>query len=228
MALSDLRKTVLQIINEVEKKLSISTSSSLTATDYTQVLLQLLNEVIEDCADSGDWLELYAETTITAASSVGSYTIAPGQLVHHIHEIAYEGQIAPLNTVDLSDINRLQRLNSFGVPRQYALAGVSVSADPLFRVHPIPGTSQAGDLFTISYYYKPNLLTTSDGATVPPFPANLLIAGLLAKARLEENGGEPSREYLADLQSYEALKHQALNRYTGDTGFETRLVPRRR
>lgn len=228
MAVTDLRKSVLGVINEVEKKLSITASASLTSTDFTQVLLQLLNEVIEDCADSGDWLELYAETTVTATSSVGTYAIAPGQLVHHLYEIAFEGQIAPLDKVDISDINRLNRLNSHGVPRQYALIGVNASADPQFRVYPTPGASQADKLFTVSYFYKPRLYTTADGAEVPPFPANLLIQGLLAKARLEENGGEPTREYLVDQQVYERMKLEALNRYTGDTGFETSIVPRRR
>ena len=46
MAITDIRKTVLQIINEVQRKLGLAPSVSLTANAQNIVMLDYLNDVI--------------------------------------------------------------------------------------------------------------------------------------------------------------------------------------
>ena len=80
--------------------------------------------------------------------------------------------------------------------------------------------------FDIAYYKKPSLYITSDVSAVPAFPARMLIQGLYAKALLEENGGEPTREFQAAELAYLRMRGEALNRFNADTGTDLRVVPR--
>ena len=101
---------------------------------------------------------------------------------------------------------------------------------PKFRVYPIPNSSTISNAttptFDIAYYKKPSLYLTSDVSAVPAFPARMLIQGLYAKALLEENGGEPTREFQAAELAYLRMRGEALNRFNADTGTDLRVVPR--
>lgn len=231
MAITDLRQSVLAVINIVERKLGVALSTTLTATALTQTLLDLLNEVVADIAEDGERKELYFSTIVTAQSSVSDYAIDPtGGLVHHIYEVSQSARgVAPLTPVNLSEINLLNRIpNAPGVSNQYHIVSANSSGQPVMRVFPTPGATQDGDLYTVVGFLKPPLYTTSDAATVPVFPANVLWKGLHAYALLEENGGEPTREYQVALALYEKAKQQDLNRFTVDYGPTVQFLPDRR
>lgn len=220
-----IRLTVLGIINEVERLLNVKVSSTLTERKLTQVLLRFLNETVDECADFGRWQELYDEVLVTASSSVSQYTVAVSGLVANIEEISFQGETQALIVKDRQDIRRLQRLASYGIPRQYAVIDVNVSGYPIFRPYPIPGSNQNNKTFRVHYYIKPPLYTTSDGSTTPVFPANVLIKGTYAKALLDENGGEPTNQYQVAYAEYTRMRKEALNRFTGDTGMDTHFRP---
>lgn len=229
MAVSDLRATVLQSINAVERKLGLTPSTTLSERSFTLVLLDLYNDVIADLADLGDWKELYTEISVTAASSTQSYSIAPASgLVHHIYDIRFGTQPAPMYQTSMADMRQLSALQSYGIPNQWAMFGVDASANPTIKVWPVPGSGQAGTAFNVAYFTQPRLYTTSDASEIPPFPATVVETGLHAAAVLEENGGEPTRQYQMLAAEYEKMKRQAINRYTSDSGYEVRMVPRKR
>jgi len=235
MAISDVRLSVLDIVNEVERLLGVNTSSTLTSTKLTRVLLRFLNEVIEECADAGDWQELYAETTVTMSSSVEEFTVSVSGsiLVQRIEEIVYAGVSSrpansPLFVRSMEDIRRLQRGRSFGEPRQFAIFGVNQSTgNPRFRTSPIPASAQDNATFRIAYREKPILYTTSTAhsSALPVFPGNLLVRGVYAKALLEENGGNPSPEYVEAQRLYLTTRSESLNRFNADTGTDVYLMP---
>lgn len=230
MPITDLRQSVLSVINIVERKMGVALSGTLTATAFTQMLLDLLNEVVADIAEDGERKELYFTTIVTAQSSVADYAVDPTDgLVHHIYEVSQSARgVAPLTPVNLSEINLLNRTKSFGVSNQYHIVSANASGQPVMRIFPTPGASQDGDLLTVVGFIKPPLFTTSDAATVPPLPANVLWRGLHAYALLEENGGEPTREYQMALGLYEKAKQQDLNRFTTDYGPTVQFMPDRR
>lgn len=226
MAITDQRQTVLEIINRVQRKLAINVSTTLTQTKHTTLLLDLLNEVVSELSDFGRWQELLEEVNITAQSSVATYAIAVSAVVHDIYEIVFDGQIAPLDLRSLEDIRRLQRLGSFGIPRQWGVIGTDpTTGNPRFGVYPTPGANQAGTVFNIAYFVKPRLYQTTDAATVVPFPADVVFQGTYAKALLEDNGGEPTRQFQAAYQEYERMKNDALNRYNSDSGTDVYFQP---
>lgn len=230
MPVSDTRLTVLEIINAVEKKLGLNASASLTASTFTEVLLGLLNEVVDELADDGNWLEQRGTVTVTAASSVREYAIpsdSSAYAIHSIYEVVVSGRVSPLQPRSYSVIKQLSRNNSFGKPNQWAPVSVNASADPVIEVFPCPGSAEAGNLFTVHILKKPRLYTTSDASVVPPFPAMTLIGGLHSRAQLEESGQEPTGQGRATFQLHERQKGQAINRYTTDTGPSVQFRPRR-
>jgi len=228
MPITDLRQTVLSIVNTVQRRLGLNTTATLFATKHATMLTELLNEVVDEVSDAGNWMELFRETTVLASSSVEEYTLDPATgLVKNVYEIHFGSSRSALEVVEIQDIRRLQRGRSFGVPRQFAITGVNASsANPLFRTYPIPGSSQNNQTFQVAYYTKPALFTASaDGGTTPGLPAAMLIQGLYAKALLEENGGEPTKQYETAFAIYERMKREALNRFNADTGTDLRLIP---
>lgn len=220
---SDTRQTVLQIINQVQRLIGVDTTTTLTATKSTHLYLRFLNEVIAECADAGDWLELYDEVLVTAQSSVSQYTISATDPVHHVHEIRWGNDSSPLDHRSIEYMRRLLARPSYGTPRQFALTGVdSATNQPKFSTYQIPVTAKT---FDVAFYKKPPLYDTNCTEDEPPFPANVLIKGTHAKALLDENGGEPTQQWEAVYREYLNLRHEALNRWTADTGTDIYLVP---
>jgi len=233
MSLTDVRKDVISIVNEVERRLGVDTQTSLTATKLTTVILDLLNDVIDEISDYGDWQQMFREVGVTAASSVASYKISVSADVKNVYEIVWGDDVSPLEVRTIEDIRRLQRLASFGTPRQFSIVGVSGTA-PLFRIYPIPtqaaidAESSAGGVFDVAYYKKPRMFdatVTADASAVPAFPARVLVQGTYAKALLEENGGEPTPQYQTAYAEYIRMRSESLNRFNADTGTDMYLTP---
>lgn len=221
MATSDVRKTVLEIINTVQRRLAINATDTVGQTAHSIMLLNLLNDVIDECSDYGDWQQMFREVEVTAISSVGNYEVKASAQVKNIYEVVWDDDIAPLQVVEIQEIRHLQRQGSHGTPRQFAVVGMS-AANPLFRVHPIPTTAAT---FDIAFYKKPRIYDTDDGGVTPSFPAKMLEQGLYAKALLEENGGDPVPQYEMAYNEYARMRAEALNRFNADTGTDMRIVP---
>lgn len=213
-----LRETVLSIINRVERRLGLNASASLTATKKSRELLDALNEVMDEISDSGDWQEYRRTTLVTAIASTSQYEVAVSGLVKNIKEIVFASAAAPLIPVDEEEIRLLTRISNYGTPRQFAITGVNASSgNPNFSVTPIPTSAVAsGATFDVLFYQKPELYTTSNGATVIPFPSNLVFQGLLAKALLIESGGTPTNEYQVAYTEYVRMRREVNNRFNAD------------
>lgn len=221
MALDDLRKSVLDIVNAVQRRLGVNTTAALTTTKHATLLLDLLNQLVDEVVDAGDWHELYTEVSVKCSSSVGTYNLEPPNfgIVKNIEEIRFSTQVQPMYPVTKAEIRRLQMAGSFGVPRQYSVVGVATATgNPAIRIWPIPGSNEDGSDMVAAVFIKPPLYTTADATEEPPLPAALLIQGLYCKALLEENNGEPTKEYMVEYQTFQTKLNEALNRFSADTG----------
>ena len=221
MATSDVRKTILEIINVVQRRLGVNTTDTVSQTQQSLMLLELLNDVIDECSDYGDWQQMFREVEVTAISSVGTYEVKASAQVKNIYEIVWDDDIAPMEVLEIQDIRRLRRVGSHGTPRQFAIVGMS-AANPLFRVYPTPTTAST---FDVAFYKKPRIYGTSDGGVTPSFPAKMLELGLYAKALLEENGGDPTPQYEMSYNEYARARSEALNRFNADTGTDMYITP---
>lgn len=228
MAITDLRQTVLQTVNRVQRKMGLGVTATLTETRHATMLVDLLNEAISELSDMGDWNELLMEVEVSAQSSAATHSIdTTSAVIHHVHEISFANDSSPLDPASIDDMRQYQRLGSFGRPRFWTLMGVDGNGNPNFRTYPIVGPQQAGLQFNVLCYEKPNLLTTSDAATVIKFPADVVFQRLYAKALLEENSGEPSPQWQRAQVEADKMAKEALNRQTGDSGSETWFMPGR-
>jgi len=225
--LSDTRMTVLEIINEVRRKLGINVAAtSLTYDNQTRTLLDYLNDVISEVSDYGDWKEMILQTVVTASSSVRRYQLNVTAAVKNIHEIAWTTQPSAMRLVTINDMLRWERITSTGQPRNWAIMGVDVSsANPLFEVYPMPGPTENNQTFSILYYQKPSLLTTADVSAYPAFPGKLLVSGLLAKALFDENRNASDTDYLTERANFENMLSETFNRFNGDSGTNTFFTP---
>ena len=224
MATSNVRLSVIGIVNEVQRKLGVDPTTTLTKNKQTTVLLDMLNDTIIECSDFDDWQEMYREVDVTASSSVAAYEIDASAEVKRVFEIVFDGDAASMEVRNIEDIRRLQRITSFGQPRQFAIVGVS-GVNMLFRPYPVPGSNQNNKTFNVAFYKQPNLLLTTDVSAIPAFPSRVLVAGLYSKALLEETGGAPTTQYQAALAVYVRTRKEAVNRYNADTGTDTYFYP---
>lgn len=226
MADTDVRKNILGIVNEARKKFAVASAASLTADSESELMVEILNDVIDEVSDYGDWKEAIRQIQVTASSSVSDYVFETSAVVKNIHEIVFDNDISPMWLTTFDDILRLNRINSYSRPRQWAIVGTDASsANPVCRVFPTPGSNENNKVFKVTYFKKPRLYTTSDASAVPFFPARVLVAGLVAKKCLEESGGSPTQQYAAYQADYQKKMKEAYNRFHSDSGSDSYFRP---
>lgn len=222
--ISDTRKTILEIVNEVRRKLGIPILTSLTTDSNAKVALDYLNDVMDEVSDYGDWREAYQTFTVTAQTSVYSYEFATSAVVKNIREVSFEGRIAPLRTVNTEDMLRFRRIGSLGQPHSWTVLEVASDGNPKIEVYPAPSSVEDGSLIEAQGYTKPRQYTTSDATVIPPYPARVLVQGLLAFILLDESRGTPNMEFKAEYARFRKMLEETFNRFNGDTGTDTTFV----
>lgn len=227
MSISDLRYTVLQTVNEVQRKLGLSATANLTANRVATELVDHINDVVDDLSDFGNWMETLATAKVTAHTSVNTYSIPTSAVVKNIGDVYLSTRRGPLRSVDLDTMRIMTRVTALGQPSQFCVFGTDSNGNPSIRVRPMPDTAQEGALFSILYYIKPSRYTTSDTSTVIPFPARVVVLGTLARYTLRESGGAPTAQYTSYFQEYMSARKEALNRFRGDTGWDVSYRPSR-
>lgn len=228
MSLANLRFTVLQVVNEVQRKLGLTPTTTLTQNKIAIELVDHINDVVDDLSDFGNWMETLATSKVTAQSSVRDYVIQVSGVVKNIGDIYLSTRRGPLRSVDIDTMRILTRTTSLGQPSQYCIFGVDASSgQPIIRVRPTPDISQDGSMFSILYYKKPSQYTILDTNTVIPFPARVVVSGVLARYTLRESGGAPSEMYQVYQQDYTRGRTEALNRFNADTGWDVSFAPSR-
>lgn len=222
--ISNQRGTVLQIINEVQRRLNYSPTTTLSANRTSLKLLHYLNDVVTHVSDYGDWPQEFVEIATTVAASTIRVEINASAPIKRIMEVHTGAEVAPLLVRDIQDIRVLQRTSGVGTPRQYCMIGTS-GINPVLRFHPRNGTSARG--FNIAAYTSPLEYVSSDGSKTPPWSRRLLVQGTYALAMLDENDGVPSTHYQANYGMFEAQLREEYNRMGADLGTDVYLTVKR-
>lgn len=225
MAITDLRMNVLSIVNEVQRKLGLNPVTTLSATKISVELVDHINDVVDDISDFGNWMEQLTTAKVTASTSVASYSIGVSGVVKSIGDIYISTRRGPLRSVDIDTMRVLTAVTALGQPSQYAIFGTDSNGNPKIRVRPTPDVSQNGAVFSILYYLKPSIYTTSDATTIVPFPSRVVVLGTLAAYTLRESGGAETPLYQMYFQQYTMAKKNAFSRMNGDTGWDVSFTP---
>lgn len=225
MGLGDIRYTVLQIINEVQRKLGLTPTATVGSNTQSILLLDFLNDTCSDLSDFGNWQEMLVSSNVTAVSGQADYGIQTSANVKNIGDIFFSDRTGPLRFVTVQDYRIMTRVTSVGVPSQFTIFGTDANGNPAIRVRPTPAAAQDGEYFSIIYYIRTPLYTVSDGASIVPFAGQIVADGVLAMALLNESGGSPTDHYSKVQQNYLEGRKEALNRFNGDTGWDVNFTP---
>ena len=227
MSIGDIRFTVLQTVNEVMRKLGLNTVSVLAQNKVSTELVDHINDVVSDCSDFGNWMETMTTAMVTAQTSVRDYTINTSAVIKNIGDVYISTRKGPLRNVSIQEMRILTRTTSMGTPTQFTVYGTDSNGNPIIRVRPTPAVADNGSLFSILYYTKPPIYTTSDASTVIPFPARIIVLGTLASYTLRQNSGAPTDMYSAFYKQYLDERRESLSRFNSDTGWDVSFTPAR-
>lgn len=225
MAITDLRMSVLSIVNEVLRKLGLDVVTVVAANKISKELVDHINDVVDDISDFGNWMEQLATAKVTAVTSTATYSIGVSGVVKSIGDIYLSSRQGPLTSVDIDSMRVMTRSTVMGSPSQYAIFGTDSNGNPSIRVRPTPDSNTNGDVFSILYYRKPSIYTTSDGATIVPFPSRVVVLGTLAAYTLRESGGAETPMYQMYYNQYLQAKKNAYGRMNGNTGWDVSFKP---
>lgn len=225
MGLGDIRFTVLQVVNEVQRKLGLTATSSSSTNSQSVLILDFINDVCSDLSDFGNWQEMLVSSNVTAVSGQNVYSISTSSNIKNLGDIYFSDRTGPLRYVTVQDYRIMTRVTSTGSPSQFTVFGTDNNGNPEIRVRPTPSSTEDGSLFSIIYYIRTPVYTTSNDASVIPFPGQIVVDGVLAMALLNESGGSPTDHYTKVYQNYLEGRKEALNRFNGDTGWDINFTP---
>jgi hypothetical protein len=225
MGVGDVRYTVLQVVNEVQRKLGL-TETSLTGNKLATQMIDFINDVCNDLSDFGNWQEMLVTANVTAVSGNTDYLVNTSANIKNIGDLYFSQRRGALMHISIDEMRMLACVTAVGTPAQYTIFGTDISSgNPILRVRPIPAAAEDGGLFSVLFYIRPPLYTTSDASTIIPFPARIVVLGTLARAILNESEGAPNDRYTATYQDYLTARKEALNRFKGDTGWDISFTP---
>jgi len=227
MGVGDVRFTVLQVVQDVFRRLGLTAPSALNANALSIQMVDMINDVCDDMSDFGNWQEMMVSANVSSVHAQRDYLINTSANVKNIADIYYSQRTGPMNLVTIEQMRMMTSAN--GMPTQYTIFGTDVSSgNPVIRVRPIPVSGNGfGGYFSILYFQRTPLYTTSDGSTIIPFPGQIIVNGVLATAILNESEGAPTDRYTATYNLYLQSRKEALNRFKGDTGWNISFVPSR-
>lgn len=224
MGVGDIRYTVLQVVNEVQRKLGL-TETSLTGNKLATQMIDFINDICNDLSDFGNWQECLVTANVSTVAGQRDYTINTSANIKNIGDIYYSQRTGPLSNITIEDMRMF--LSANGMPNQFTIFGTDASSgNPILRFRPTPVSGNGfGGYFSILYWIKTPTYTTSDASIIIPFPARIVILGTLAKAVLNESEGAPNDRYTQTYNDYLLARKEALNRFNGDTGWSVSFTP---
>lgn len=225
MGIGDNRYTLLQVVNEVQRRLGLTATNSLSTNKQSIQMVDFINNICNELIDLGNWQEMLVSSNVTAVSGQRDYSINTSAQIKNIGDLYFLNRTGPIRHINIQDMRILTRVTSTGQPTQYTVFGTDVNGNPLLRVRPTPAAAEDGNLFSVIYYIRTPNYTTSDNNTLIPFPGNVVTNGVLALAVLNESGGAPTDHYQNLQKDYEDSRKEALNRFNGDSGWDINFTP---
>ncbi len=230
MALTDVRLSVLDTVNEARRKLGVPNAISLlTADSQSVVAVDWLNDVVAEINDFGFWPDMVATATTAMVAGQNVYSINTTDPVKTVKDIYYGPNRVRMNFITVEEMRLLERVRVDGEPRRFTIQGLDALANPNIRVSPIPTTTEslAGDTIDVLYQkMAPRYVADVPSASlIIPFPSRLVVQGLMTRMILDEEGGSPSDHYSLERATFEKMMKDQFARFKGDVGYFRRMVP---
>lgn len=228
MTIQQIRYTVLETVNEVFRKVGLSEVTTVAANKLSKQMVDIINDVVSDLSDYGNWQETLVSSNITAQSSVANYSIQTSAVVKNIYDMFFQTSArtaTPMSNVSVDEMRIMTATESFGQPTQYSIVGVDAQGNPNIRVRSTPVSAYLPAVFTVMWYSKPPMYTTTDDSVQIPFPARIVVNGVMAAYMLNESEGAPTEMQKMYYNLYLDGRRENINRFNFDTGANIAFTP---
>jgi len=186
--------TYLQLVNAVLIRLRESQVTTVTETDYSTLIGQLINEAKDQVENSWNWTALRHTVPVSAVNNTATYDLAATKQGTKILDAYNITSKIPLLPESKQFINYNLNINSTtGVPRYFNAQGVSNAGLLQVRLYCTPNAS-----YSLSFNCVTPQATLASDATVLLIPEAPVIQYAYLRA-INERGEDQGR--LSDIQS---------------------------
>ncbi len=183
--------TYLQLVNATLRRLRRAEVSSVSATAYSALIGDLVNQAKREVEDAWWWLELMTTTSIAVSSGTDTYTLTGyGKrfAIRQVHDTTRQGTVRAIRQEDF------RRFFDFpggttGLPSYWRISGYS-SGDPQIQFWPDPDQS-----VTVKVYAKVAQADLSADGTSLSVPDQPVLAGAYLRA-LDERGEDGGTTFI--------------------------------
>ena len=166
MGIGDIRYTVLQTVNEAFRKLGLSTVTTTSSNKLSVQAVDFINDVCNDLSDYGDWQEMLVTANITCVSGQIDYSINTSANIKNVGDVYFSQRRGPIRNIAIETMRILTRVTITGTPTQFTIFGTDSNGNPVLRVRPVPAQNEDGGLFSVLYFVRTPLYTTSDDDSI--------------------------------------------------------------
>lgn len=188
--------TYLQLVNAVLLRLREDSATTLTDSDYVELIAALVNETKRDVEDSWDWSHLRTYVDVSAVNGTSEYSLTgcnERTRILQAFNTTKKWEMLPVGTTKY--INMLQSITpTSGSPTHYDIAQYDATTDTMkVRLWPTPNASETIRFFVVQP--QADLSASSDILKVPSDP---VVQGTYLRA-INERGEDQGR--LSDIQA---------------------------
>lgn len=204
-------KTALSIVNEVHKRLFIDTVDDLDDTQFSELCLAALNDVVWDICDAGGLVDRRGSNEY-ALTSTGLVKVSASAGINRVEDVYYGDM--ELKFREPHEIRRRLKVSpDTQTATEYSIVNTSAGVVDI-QIWGIPEVS-ASSTIDVAYYMEPPQYTSADSSTIVPYDANTVIAGVYANMILHETGDKGIQ---MRVSNYMQKKDRVLTKHTSETG----------
>lgn len=202
--------TYLELVNDVLLRLRESAVSTVSLTQYSQLIGKFVNDAKRQIEDAYDWNALGVEIDVTTVANTYQYSLTgAGQKFRVSSDPLNTTSNVVMQNISVGDMRRKQNLLPIvtAVPTQYCFEGVDGNGDAKVQLYGRPN-----GVYTIKFFLTVPQATLSSDTTSVLVPDVLVAQNAYARALVErgEDGGLSSSEayalYRSMLADYIALE----------------------
>ena len=188
--------TYLDVVNNVLKRLREPTVTSVTDTDYSNLVGIWVNDAKREIEDAYDWNALSTSVIVTTVSGTRNYTLTGSGQRFTTSDVLNDTNDFPMSQASRDWINRMYYLGTVasGTPAHYAYNGVDSNGDTKVDVYPKPD-----GVYTLRFELvvpTTDLVNDSDTLLIPAHLPSMLAYSRAIAERGEDSGVTSSEAYL--------------------------------
>lgn len=187
--------TYLDVVNNVLRRLREPVVTSVSDTDYAEMLGVFVNDAKREVEDSYDWNALSTTLTATTAAGIFNYVLVGSQTRFRVIDVLNDTSDAELSymTTQWADRQFMLTPTEQSEPAYYNFNGVDSNGDTQVDLYPIPnGVYDIRFNLTVP---QADLVNNTDQIFVPSHLIALLAYSKAIAERGEDSGVQSSEAY---------------------------------